>query len=345
MNILVFNPSFLGDSVLTTPLVHALHTYFPAARISLVVRPEFAPLFTGIPQIAEVIPFSKRGEYKGMGGILRFGKVLKEKRFDMIVSPHKSLRSTLVNYLSGAPVRVGFSQSALSFLYTHTVTRNMTLHEVHRNLMLLSALIPSFSLEDATAKAGAPATVLDEATYQNAKEFFRIAASGNKVVAMNPGSVWATKRWPSDRFAEVARRLHHAGYRIALIGGPSDVADTDAVKSLAGIPVINLANRTSLRELPAYIKACDLLITNDSGPLHIAVSQGTPALAIFGPTVRELGFFPYDSVSRVIETDLPCRPCGLHGGNRCPKSHFRCMLDITADTVYDAAVAMLAGGA
>ncbi|WP_022852249.1 glycosyltransferase family 9 protein [Limisalsivibrio acetivorans] len=346
MKILVFNPSFLGDSVLTTPLIKAVKSYLSdnpeeEAVVDFCVRPEFAPLFEGLELINKVIPFDKRGNEKGLSGIFRFAGFLKLGEYDVIISPHKSFRSTLLLGMTGVIRRIGFRQAAFSFVYPEKVERNMELHEVERNLMLLEPFITDFALEDAKRRGGRPEVFIDESYSEKVSRYFKAARPGGRVIALAPGSVWATKKWPAQRFAKVADMIYEAGDIPLIIGGPMDRDAADELKSHMRHTPADFCGFIPLRRLPALIDACDLLITNDSGPLHIAVAVGTPATAIFGPTVKGLGFFPYTDNSAVVEEDLYCRPCGLHGGNECPEEHFRCMLDITPERVYETAEGLL----
>ncbi|MGE4496652.1 MAG: lipopolysaccharide heptosyltransferase II [Deferribacterales bacterium] len=336
MKILVFNPSFLGDSVLTTPLIKAVRHYFPDSAVDFCVRPENAPLFQGMELINEVIVFDKRRSAGGLGGIFRFARELKKRDYDIIISCHKSFRSTLTMALAGVLRRVGFRQAAFSFLYTETVNRDMSLHEVERNLMLLEPLVEGFSLNDAKKYAGRAEVSVDERISANAAKYIKSASGGRRLIGMNAGSVWATKKWQAEKFSEVNDMLYEEGFFCVLFGGPGDYRDCERVKAHSIYPLMNLCGKLPLGQLPSYIKAMEALVTNDSGPMHIASAVGTPAVGIFGPTVKELGFFPYDDKSIVVEKELYCRPCGLHGGDECPEGHFRCMGEISAGDVFQA---------
>lgn len=322
MNILIFNPSFLGDSVLTTPLIRAVHEKLPEAHISFCVRPEYVPLFDGLPYIKEVIPFDKRRSYAGIRGIFRFARELKASQFDMVITPHKSFRTNLTLFLADIPVRIGFTESALSALLTSSRSRDMDLHEVQRNMLLYEAAFGELPSRQP----------LDISIDTDAKE--RFAALGNNLVGIAPGSVWATKMWPAEYFAAVADHMKENGYTPVIIGAPEDVPAAERVVAASKYQHINMCGKTSLKELPALISNFRLLVTNDSGPMHIAVASGVRCVAIFGPTVKELGFTPYDEVSRVAEVDgLACRPCGLHGSKKCPLKHFKCMLELKPEDV------------
>jgi ADP-heptose:LPS heptosyltransferase len=160
---------------------------------------------------------------------------------------------------------------------------------------------------------------------------------GDKVVGINAGSVWATKRWLAAGFAAVADRIiRDLKARVIFVGGAKDAASVNEVLTMMKEQPLNWVGETTLKELVAVVARCQAFLTNDSGPLHIAVASLVPTVAIFGPTTRELGFFPYGSGHVVIEKDLACRPCGLHGADRCPLGHFKCMKDITPDEVFAA---------
>lgn len=334
--IIIFNPSFLGDSVLTTPLIKAVQYYYPDADIHFCIRPEYVSLFEGTRYIKSVIPYDKRGKYRGIGGILRFAEILRDLDPDIILSAHKSFRSTMVVNFTGARKTVGFRQAALRFMYDLVEDRNMGIHEVERNLMLLKPLLNDFNFENVKKIAGKPDTFLDDDIYASISSDLKAQSEGMTLIGISPASVWATKRWPESYFAELITKLYENGYKSVLFSAPDEKEIVDTVLQNVEVPVINLSSKLSLNELVAGIKGVELLVSNDSGPLHIAVSQSVPVVAIFGPTVKSLGFTPYDGVSQVVEnTNLTCRPCGLHGGKKCPEDHFKCMLDILPETVFE----------
>ena len=352
---LIFNPSYLGDSILTTPLIKAVKKLYPDSYIAFCVRPEYIGLFGGLNFINEVISFDKRRYDGGIRGTINFYKFLREKAFDIIISPHLSIRSTIVTSLSHIPLRIGFKQAKLNSLYTHTVEKDRYKHEVVRYLELLKPVIearltnknPSIELgskkeyELSVLKniAGQPETYTDNFTYEKVNMFFKVISKGYSIVGINPTSIWPTKRWPVKKYAELMNKFYKNNIISVLFAGPDEKNTIEEISKYINVPFIDLAGKTTLRELPSIIKTLDLFITNDSGPMHIAVSQDTPTVAIFGPTTEHLGFFPYDTKSTVIEIkDLPCRPCCRHGGINCPKRHFKCMNDISVDEVLKAAL-------
>jgi heptosyltransferase-2 len=167
----------------------------------------------------------------------------------------------------------------------------------------------------------------------------RFAPDEKILIGINAGSAWFTKRWPKERWAGLIKKLaftHRS--RIMMVGGPGEAAWNNEIARLAGSEnCLDLTGKTDISELIGLIAGLKLFITNDSGPMHIAAALGVPVAAVFGPTTKELGFFPYGEKTEVIETGLKCRPCALHGSNECPRGHFLCMKLITADKVFDAA--------
>ena len=324
LKILFFNPSYLGDSVLTTPLIKAVKKKIPDSYIAFCVRPENAPLFEGVDFIDEVIVFDKRGSEKGIGGTISFAKKIREKKFDLVFSPHMSFRTSAVMFLSHIPERVGFVESALSIAYTQSCAKDLTYHEVDRYLLLYDRHFNEFPGEVIM-----PEVYLDK---DKAEEYRKELPE--KLVGINAGSVWQTKKWPAVKFAAVADKLKERGFTPVIIGSEEDRADVEKLKAAAKYDHIDYCGKTTLRELPALISTFEYLVTNDSGPMHIATSCDVSCVAIFGPTVKELGFYPYDEKSKIAEIEgLDCRPCGKHGGEKCPKEHFKCMNEISPDDV------------
>jgi heptosyltransferase-2 len=333
MRILVFNPSFIGDAVLTTPLANTLTKLPGKPEVFLCVRPEAAALFKDLP--FKIITFDKRGADGGIRGILRFALKLKKMWFDAVYSPHRSLRSALVLAIAGIPVRVGFSASSGRFLYTRLVRRNRSVSEIKRNLSLLPPDAEPFVTEE----------TLTHMDLEYKRELEGILKGSGPLVGLCAGSVWETKRWETPYFASLAKLLADKGCRIAVFGGPGDEEVNSRLKlelDRDRVSYYDFANKLPFEKFPTAIGAMNLLISNDSAPLHIAESRKTPVIAIFGPTSPAFGFAPSSPASAVCEVrGLSCRPCAIHGGRRCPKGHFRCMRELTPEIVFEKAAEML----
>ena len=338
-NVLVVQTSFLGDTVLTLPLLSEIKRRYPTGKLTLLCAPAAAELLRSHEAIDEVLIDNKRRYDAGISGLWRKAKALEQKKFTLAISPHKSWRSSLLLFLARIPRRVGFRQSKGAFLFHSLADRDPRRHEVERNLSILQALgIPT---ETCRRDIDRP---VPEATRQESRHLLKTAGVDlNKtVIGINAGSVWATKRWSPDLFAQLIRRLKQdVNCDIVLFGGPEDHDTVATIEALCGTEVVNWCGKTSLRDLPAAVSACDLFITNDSGPMHIAVACGVPVVAIFCATTPSLGFYPYTSKAMVVQKDLQCRPCSSHGGRRCPLGTEDCIKLIRPEHALQAAMQML----
>lgn len=327
--VLVIQTAFLGDVVLTTPLFRALKELWPASHLAALVIPETAPVLERLSALDEIIIHDKRA-----GGLGELGRVMGEvraKKFDVVVSPHRSARSSLIARTSGAPRRVGYRESALSFLYTERIARPADRHETERILALAEAMGSSHGDRRPTL-----------AVADDERAAARGAAGNERYVVMSPSSVWPTKRWMPEGFAAVSDYLAGRGYGVVITGGPGEEEEAAAVAAAMEAPAVNLAAKTTTRELAALVAEAALLVANDSAPVHLASAFDTPTVAVFGATVPAQGFAPLASRSAVAEVpELSCRPCGAHGGRRCPKKHFRCMVDLSPADVVSAVDAVL----
>lgn len=329
----IWQTAFLGDAVLTLPLIQAVKARFPDAEIHLFTRAGVDSLFTAQRELASVRPFAKRGAQKSLLAANRLGNELAAEGFDLWISPHKSLRSALIARAVGAPVRIGYDQPWYNWLaYTHLVARRFDeLDEVERLMQLVLPL----EIPPTPPKAHLD---LSEAARAQAAEVFSAFPAGVPILGIHPGSTWPTKCWPVEHFAQVARTALARGVSVALFAGPGEEALAARIEQdCAGTGFLrNLAGALPLPALAASLPLLSAYLTNDSGPMHLAWVQDVPLVALFGPTVRRLGFFPRGEHSRVLETGLDCRPCGLHGHKSCPKGHHACMRDLTPDAAWQA---------
>lgn len=338
MRIGVWNTAFLGDAVLTLPLLHTLERAYPGAEVHFFVRRGLAPLFAAQPGLAGVHEFDKRGRDSGLRAAMRLGRKLARMRFDLWVSPHQSLRSGLMARWTSAPRRIGYSRPAYNqYFYTHTVDRAFgRAHEIDRLLRLAQPL----RITDLVTE---PRLALPAEAEAQAREFFAALPPG-PVLGVHPGSTWPTKQWPEEYFGQVMARAHAAGATVLLFAGPDEKDCAARVLAASGLEpgerVRDLSAALTLPELAAHLGRLSCYLTGDSGPMHLAWAGGAPVVALFGPTTRGLGFFPRGN-STVLELDLPCRPCGLHGPRACPLGHHRCLRDLTPDAAWAAVAARL----
>ncbi len=331
--ILVFQTAFLGDVILTLPMIQVIHKKFPLATIDVVTTPVAAELLANHPAISTIIRYDKRKSQKGIVGILSLSRQLRIQHYELAVVPHRSFRTSVVVGLSGIKKRIGFSSASGTMFYNHIVRYNTSLHEIERNLSLVAPLGISVERKELPQlyPSAADRAAIDKFLFE------REILNHNSMIAIAPGSVWRTKRWLIERFSELSVILAQAGFEIVIVGGKEDIELGKAIVETAKHKNIHDATGTlSLLQSAELIRRCKTLVTNDSAPLHIGVAVRTPVVAIFGATVPEFGFAPYGKHDVVIESkNLSCRPCAIHGGNECPIGTFVCMKNIEAGVVAE----------
>jgi heptosyltransferase-2 len=334
--ILIVQTAFLGDVILTTPLIKGLRGLFPDSSISFLLIPETRRLLDNNPHLNEVITYDKR-KNGGMGALLRIVGDIRKRRFDLAVIPHRSFRSALLTCLAGIPERIGFDKSAGSFIFTGKVAYRSDIHEVERNLSLISHFNPTSI--DSSPELFPSA---DDLSFARKQLFDSGIQEGDKIVAIAPGSVWATKRWLPERFAEVSQLLmNRKGIKVVLLGSEEDRALCDQMVNPLKEKPVNLAGRTDILQTAALISLCSVVFSNDSAPVHLASAMKKPVVVIFGSTIPEFGFAPYKVPHLIIQRKLSCRPCGIHGKRKCPEKHFKCMKEISAEEVFGAVVSLV----
>jgi len=335
--ILIIQTAFLGDVILCTPLIKASKKLFPNSFISFLLIPETKKILENNPHLNEIIVYDKRGEDRGAKNFLKMVVKIKKRNFDLALIPHRYLRSALLAYLAKIPQRIGFDKSIGSFLFTQKVTYQNNSHEVERNLSLLNDF--TGDLSDKT-----PELFPSSEDFSYAQELLRDSGvkDNDKTVGIAPGSIWATKRWLPERFAEVSDRLiKEASAKVIFLGSKEDEKLCLEIANLMQEKPIILAGKTSILQSAAIISKCRVILSGDSAPVHIASAVKTPMVAIFGSTIPEFGFAPYGEDHLIIEKKMDCRPCGIHGKNKCPKKHFKCMTEITTQEVLEALLAKL----
>ena len=331
---LIIQTAFPGDVVLTLPLAQQLKTALPGVRITFVATPAAAGLLENHPSIDEVILFDKKGADAGWRGMRRTARRIREQRCDIAYIPHRSLRSALLAALARIPRRIGFDRSAGRWFLTESVRYDRSLHEIERNLSLLagggSSVLPP-------RPALFPSARDVEAVDHLLRQWRSAGGWTGRMIGVAPGSVWATKRWPAERFAAAAALLIARGYAVVLLGSREDAPLCGRIESeVRSRGCLNAAGKLSLLQSAELIRRCEVLLSNDSAPVHLAAGVRTPVVAIFGPTSPGFGFAPRGPADEILETNgLSCRPCAIHGGTTCPTGTFECMLSIPPDRAAD----------
>jgi heptosyltransferase-2 len=341
---LVVQTSFLGDTVLTTPLISELAKRGP---VDVVVTPASAPLLARNPDIHELFVYDKRGADAGLLGFRRLAQRVRAPDARDGAPPavaylaQRSVRSGALALAAGYTERVGFEGSAGQTLYSTRVPYREDRHHAER-LWRLAFPKSSGDELDASAPLMRPMLFPGDAERAAVDALLGPRDDGRPLIALAPGSVWATKRWPY--YGPLAQKL--AGrVRIAIIGGPADASEAASIAEFSGAQgVVDGTASLSLLASAELIGRAKLLVTNDSAPQHLASAMGTPTITIFGPTVEDFGFGPLAPSSISLGLDaLACRPCHHHGPPRCPLGHWRCMRELGVDAVAIAVDEVLNG--
>jgi heptosyltransferase-2 len=333
MKILIVQTSFLGDTILSTPVIKGIKEIYPSAEIWMMTTPASAQLVERDPFLSGVIKFDKRGKHSGINGLLRMKQILKSHAFDKVYSLHRSIRTSILLWWCGIPERIGFKTAGLNFLYHHIKIRNPNDHDVIRNLAILSDELPS-DPRKAELRLFAPAK---ESLRPGIR---RMLPPPHEYILLVPGSVWPTKRWHWQGYRDVAQHFLKKGRPVVLLGAASDRPIHQKVAD--GIEVIDLAGKTNIAEAMYVVKHANIVFCNDSMALHLASAFKVPNLAIFCATSPEFGFSPWRNNAVVVEKeDLDCKPCRRHGSKRCPQGTEACMRELSSEEVLLAAEKLL----
>jgi heptosyltransferase II len=337
--VLIIQTAFIGDVILTTPLISRIRESFPQALIDFLTIPSSLNILESNPDLNQLIIFDKTGRDKGIGGLLRTASRLAKENYDVCLVPHRSLRSAILAWKSRAPLRIGFDRSAWKKAFTEIVPYRYNRHEIERNLALLSPLglktqisAPSvYATEEDRMVVNAQLNIIESYQYKH-------------LLAVAPGSVWPTKRWPAEKYAALCRILQDYQIITLLIGSQEDA---DLCRRIGADlrNTLTLAGKLTLRQTYALLTRCSGIITNDSAPLHLGMAAGTRVFAIFGSTVPAFGFAPFGEKAYIMEnTTLMCRPCTTHGRKTCPLKTFECMESLQAEAAADLIVSALYAG-
>jgi heptosyltransferase-2 len=325
--ILILQTAFIGDAVLTLPMIQKLNEVYPASQIDVVCIPSTKEIFIASPFINNVIVYDKHGKQKSFFKLLSFSKKLRMQKYSRIYSPHRSIRTAIIVMLSGVRETVGFSNTSLKYVYKNLVEYQLNHHEVQRNLDLIG-----FNYEENSWKI-LPIIDCDERTKQQVNLFLS-TFKDQKLVAMAPSAVWDTKIYPIDYYTELIKFLISKLYTVILIGSQSDANLCEGIVTRFNKGVVTSAGKFTVPGTVELLKHCELLITNDSAPTHFAMAADIPTLTIYCSTIPGFGFYPYNKHSYSISYDeLQCKPCGIHGYRSCPIKTYDCAHKIDAELI------------
>ena len=297
--ILLIRLSSLGDIVLTTPAIRAVRANFPNAYVAMLVAKQSADVLRENPHLDEIITFDRLAKDKDTGEMWRTVRLLRERKFTLAIDLQRKVRTEMLMYLSGATERVG-----KGWLCTTRVHEQGNKHATAHYLDLLQAV--GISGEDPKLEL-----FLAEPEHRDAVQRLKTAGvvdAGLKV-GLFPGAGWKLREWMPERFAAIGDRLvQHFNANVLIFGGQRESELVQTVASLMQTRAIPFAGNLQIRQLAACIEQCDLFITNDTGPMHIAAAVGTPTVSLFGPG-NHIRFQPLGTLHQTIRYAVPCSPC------------------------------------
>ncbi|MBU0480470.1 MAG: lipopolysaccharide heptosyltransferase I [Proteobacteria bacterium] len=318
MEILIVKTSAIGDVTHTLPALNALRKKYPEARITWLVEEAAADVVRGHKSLDRLLVSGRKRWTKELCGrkffstlreVSGFIRELRDTRYDLLIDFQGLLKSGIFVALTRAERKVGFgrgmehAECSWLFLNERIPAVNMNIHALDRELLLLKAI----GVECNEVRFDFP---IGEKDTQRVAEILRAAGIGpeDSLIAINPHATWPTKLWDNDKFASLARSLVDKKIKVVFTGGPSEEPEIDDLISRFGIKAMNLAGKTSLKELAALYQRAKILITTDTGPMHIAAAVGTPVAAVFGPTAPwRTG--PYGRGHRILRSKIECSPC------------------------------------
>ncbi len=328
--ILVIRFSSFGDILLTAPALRALRSRFPNARIDFLCSSTYAEFVAALPGVDRVLEFDKS---RGFRSLFNWLIRLFRTRYSIVVDLQNSQRSAFLRVL------------AFPVLWTKSKRyRFRRFFFIHFRKNLYSGILPvplrymaaleSFGCED-------DGQGLELRVSENRIEKFQVqlesqGIDSKQAVILSPGARHATKCWPCEQWTDLARALLNNNYQILFLGSADEQSFIETLLKEIDDNRVFAFTDLSLMDAAVLTKSARCLVSNDSGPMHLAAAVQTPVVALFGPTVEEFGFFPFRANAEVLQKELPCRPCSAMGTERCPKEHFKCMLDISVDEVLEA---------
>jgi ADP-heptose:LPS heptosyltransferase len=317
---LIIQTASLGDVVLSTSLVETVHSQFPECKIDFLLKKGFEGLFEGHPFINELLIWDKT--HHKYHNLLKVIQIVRSNQYDAVINVQRHFSSGLVTVLSGSKKRSGFTKNPLSFGFTHKPIhlishKGLKEHEIVRNHRLISPFTECVPLKPKLYPG------------KSDEDFIKSWKQG-KFITVSPASLWFTKQYPIEKWIEFVDEVDEK-IQIYLLGAPNDKFLCDKIIAQANkTNIVSLAGKLSLLQSAALMKGAVMNFVNDSAPLHLASATNAPVTAIFCSTVPAFGFGPLSDDSAIVESqsELSCRPCGLHGHTTCPEKHFLCALSI-----------------
>jgi heptosyltransferase-2 len=337
--ILIIQTAYLGDVILTLPVVQNIKKQLPGSGIDFLCIPQTVAVLRNNPYLRKIVVYDKRGKNK-FAKLRNITSTVKKFKYDVVISPHRSFRSALITHLSGADLRIGFNKNAMSSFLTQRVAYVKNTHEILRNLELIK-VIPgiNFTSEQEVLKPELFPSDEDFSFVEQIISSMLPAFTGKGLISFAPCSKWFTKQLPGKKAVELIKRLIDSGLVVVLIGGKEDSNYCKKIEKVVNEPgLLNLCGKLTSLQSKVVIEKSACLISVDSAAAHIGASTDIPIVQVYGSTLPAFGFYPLTSKNVIIENDtLACRPCTDHGRKSCPLKHFKCMEDLDLNKIIESA--------
>lgn len=340
--ILVRATNWIGDAVMSLPALEALRTRFPTTEIVLVTKPWVSDLYRNHPAVSRRIVYDPEGEHGGSRGFWKFVQALHMERFDAAILFPNSFHAAWMAWCARIPVRVGYARDSRSALLTEALEAPPAAAYGHQAYYYLHLLFRAGFIDKVEPLEPVEKTRLfleDAEKVWATKQLEALGLQGPRfLIGLNPGAFFGpAKRWLLDRYAALADRLIGAlNADVLIFGSPAERPLAKEIARAMKRAPMSVAGETTLRQLMALLAQCRLVVTNDSGPMHLATALGVPVVVIFGSS-DERATGPLGRRARVVKHPVVCSPCGLR---ECPID-FRCMKGVTVDDVYQAVVGLV----
>jgi len=346
MKILIIRFSSLGDVLLTTPIVRSIRNNYPSAEIHFLTKKQFAPILENNPNINQIIKYDSQTE--------RFKNIIKKiakNRYDLIIDLHSKLNSFLIKLFSGNCKKITYNKR-------HFYRWRLTHKYLSKNLAPITSTVSLYFtaldklgieldcekldifLPDNQDKIYSAFNIPNSAfSSRGARLLKRSGGQGSTFggrISISPGATHFTKQYPAKYYSQLIDiMINKFNAQVILLGNEYEKSLTIQIVNNCKNKILDLSGKTGIMEMAVIIKNSDLFISGDCGPMHIAGALNKPQIAIFGSTHPKLGFTPINPNSVIIQKELSCRPCALHGRDNCPKGHFKCMMDIKPEEIFE----------
>jgi len=332
MKILIIRFSSMGDIVLTTPVIHSLKQEYPGAKLDYLTKSEYADIIVHNPDIDTIIKFNRNKD-----SIISLSKLIKSLNYDVIIDLHNNLRSLIIKTINLNTKKYSYNKKHLKrFLLTKRSFRKR-IKPINSTVDLYKTALDKIGLQLKTRKLY---FYLPEEAIYIYRRFNLPESTMNIVIA--PGAAHYTKQYPADYYAKLIDKLYEEFQpTFIMIGDKNDKKTVAEIKQNTDKKIYDICGETNITELATIISVSDLFISGDTGPMHIAAAFNIPQIAIFGSTHPMLGFAPLNDKAQVVQKDLSCRPCSLHGRKKCPLKHFNCLREIGPTQIFSIANNMI----